>query len=158
MGMHPALAFLPIADIPEAFKELFEVFPTDALLVADHFENVHIGRHRRNGLSGGDPLVWSVRESTLAERPTRTNNSIEAWLRGLHYGAHSKSFLHECVCSFFFLSLKEMKLAQAEGGTTSSRVSKKHDDSNRRLQIIVSRYNGRNRPETLRVAARNIAF
>ncbi|KAM7287924.1 retrovirus-related Pol polyprotein from transposon 17.6 [Ixodes scapularis] len=46
--------------------------------------------------------------------------------------------------------LAEMKLAQAEGGTTSSRVSKKHDDSKRRLQIIVSRYNGRNRLETLR--------
>ncbi|KAM7301296.1 putative schwannomin interacting protein [Ixodes scapularis] len=30
-----------------------------------------------------------------------------------------------------------MKLAQAEGGTTSSRASKKHADCNRRLQIIV---------------------
>ncbi|XP_040062114.1 uncharacterized protein LOC115315543 [Ixodes scapularis] len=48
--MLPALVFLPIADIPEAFQDLIEVFPTDVSLVADYFEDVYIGKPRRNCL------------------------------------------------------------------------------------------------------------
>ncbi|XP_042144067.1 uncharacterized protein LOC121834447 [Ixodes scapularis] len=148
-----ALALLLIADIPEAFQNLLEVFPTDASLVAAYFER---SRPPRNGLSSATfpPLVWSVRESTLAEIP-RTKNSVEAWHRGLQSNVACSS---PNIWAFLGCMKTEMKLAQAEGGTTSSRVSKKHADCNRRLRIIVSRYDGSNRLETLRAAARNIAF
>lgn len=91
--MLPALAFLPIADIPEAFEDLLEVFPAEATSVADYFEDVYIGRRRRNGMSTAmfPPTVWSVRDSTLAEMP-RTNNSVEAWHRGLQ--VNSRFSLH----------------------------------------------------------------
>ncbi|XP_040079282.1 uncharacterized protein LOC115314845 isoform X2 [Ixodes scapularis] len=143
MRMLPALAFLPIAVIPEAFQDLFEVFPTDASLVADYFEDVYIGIPRRNGSSSATfpPLVWSVRELTLAEMP-RTDSNIEAWHRGLQSngGCSSLNIWAFLGCIKKEQSLTKVKLAQAEGGTTSSRVSKKHADSNQRLQIIVSRY------------------
>ncbi|KAH9371560.1 hypothetical protein HPB48_022317 [Haemaphysalis longicornis] len=51
MRMLPALAFLPIADIPDAFEDLLQVFPTEAASVAYYFEDVYIGRRRRNGMS-----------------------------------------------------------------------------------------------------------
>uniref|UniRef100_A0A6B0UX44 Uncharacterized protein n=1 Tax=Ixodes ricinus TaxID=34613 RepID=A0A6B0UX44_IXORI len=161
MRMLPALAFLPITDIPEAFKDPLEVFPTDASLVADYFEDVYIGRPRQNGLLSATfpPLVWSVRGPTLSEMP-RTNNSIEAWHRGLesNVGFRSPNIWAFLGCIKREQSLTEMTLAQAEGGTISPRVSNKHADCNRRLQIIVSRYDGRNCLETLRAAARNIAL
>ncbi|KAM7315741.1 uncharacterized protein ISCGN_005524 [Ixodes scapularis] len=161
MRMLPALAFLPISDIPEAFQDLVEVFPSEAAHVADYFEDVYIGRPRRNGMSTAIflPTVWSVGESTLAEMP-RTNNSIETWHRGLqsNVGCSSPNIWAFLGCVKREQSLTEMKLAQAEGGTTSSRVSKKHADCNERLHIVVSRYDSRNRLETLRAAARNIAF
>ncbi|KAM7281990.1 uncharacterized protein ISCGN_002148 [Ixodes scapularis] len=142
-----ASSFLPIADIPEAFQDLPEVFPTDASLVADYFEDVYIGRPRRNGLSSATfpPLVWSARESTLAEMP-RTNNSIEAWHWGLrsNVGCSSPNIWAFLGCIKTEQSLTEMKLAQAGGGRRSLKGSKKHADCNRRLQIIVSRYDGRN--------------
>ncbi|KAG0444150.1 hypothetical protein HPB47_014109 [Ixodes persulcatus] len=139
--MLPALVFLPIADILEAFQDLLEVFPTDASLVEDYFEDVYIGRPRRNGLfsATSPPLVWSVRESILAEMP-RTNNSIEAWHRGLqqsNVGRSSPNIWAFLGCIRREQSLTEMKLAQAEGGTTSSSVSKNYADCNRRLQIIL---------------------
>ncbi|KAH9364822.1 hypothetical protein HPB48_020956 [Haemaphysalis longicornis] len=82
--MQTALAFLPIADIPDAFEDLLQVFPTEAASVADYFEDVYIGRRRRNGMSTAmfPPAVWSVRDSTLTDLP-RTNNPVEAWHRGL---------------------------------------------------------------------------
>lgn len=83
MRMFPSLAFLPTAEIPEAFQDLLEVIPVEAVPVANYFEDTYVGRPRRNGLCSAlfPPEVWSVRESTLEDMP-RTNNSVEAWHRG----------------------------------------------------------------------------
>lgn len=82
--MFRALAFLPVGEIPEAFQDLLEVIPAEAIRVANYFEDTRVGRPRRNGLcfSLSSPEVWSVRKSTIADMP-RTNNSVEAWHGGL---------------------------------------------------------------------------
>ncbi|KAM7304446.1 uncharacterized protein ISCGN_014346 [Ixodes scapularis] len=136
MRMQPALAFLPISDIPEAFQDLVEVFPSEATHVADDFEDVYIGRPRRNG------HVYSHLPSDSLSNVGCSSPNIWAFLG----------------CVKREQSLTEMKLTQAEGGTTCSRVSKKHADCNKRLQIVESHHDSRNRLEMLRAAARNIAF
>ncbi|XP_077544546.1 uncharacterized protein LOC144157403 [Haemaphysalis longicornis] len=161
MRMLPALASLPIAHIPDAFEDLLQVFPTEAASVVDYFEDVYIGRRRRNGMSTAmfPPAVWSVRDSTLTDLP-RTNNPVEAWHRGLqsNVGCCSPNIWTFLACLKREQALTEMKLAQAEGGTTPSRVSKKHADCNQRLQAVIRHYSNTNPLATLRAAARNIAF
>ncbi|KAG0415852.1 hypothetical protein HPB47_006974, partial [Ixodes persulcatus] len=48
--MLPALAFLPPAEVPDAFDALLEVFPTEVTDLAMYFEDTYIGRRRRNGV------------------------------------------------------------------------------------------------------------
>lgn len=88
--MLPALAFLPVGAIPEAFQDLLEVFPQEAIELADYFEDVYVGRPRRNGVSSAQfpPKLWSVYEAALDGMP-RTNNSVEAWHYGLQVIAHN---------------------------------------------------------------------
>ncbi|CAN8007071.1 unnamed protein product, partial [Ixodes pacificus] len=83
MKMFPALAFLPAGNIPEAFQDIMEAMPPEAILVAGYFENVYIGRPRRNGICSAQcpPKMWSGHEATMGAM-ARTNNSVEAW----HYG------------------------------------------------------------------------
>lgn len=90
MKMLPALAFLPVGAIPEAFQDLLEVFPQEAIELADYFEDVYVGRPRRNGISSAQfpPKLWSVYEAALDGMP-RTNNSVEAWHYGLQVIAHN---------------------------------------------------------------------
>lgn len=83
MRMLPALAFLPPAEVPDAFDGLLEVFPTEATDLAMYFEDTYIGRRRRNGVQAAmfSTSLWSVHDAVLQNLP-RTNNSVEAWHRG----------------------------------------------------------------------------
>ncbi|KAH9377598.1 hypothetical protein HPB48_011129 [Haemaphysalis longicornis] len=60
--MLPALAFLPVGAIPEAFPDKLEVFPQEAIELADYFEDVSVGRPRRNGICSAQfsAKLWSV--------------------------------------------------------------------------------------------------
>ncbi|KAH9367192.1 hypothetical protein HPB48_006120 [Haemaphysalis longicornis] len=64
--------------------------PTGGDKLADYFEDVYVGRHRRNGICSAEflPKLWSVYESALDGMP-RTNNSVEAWHYGLQVIAHN---------------------------------------------------------------------
>lgn len=161
MRMFPSLAFLPTAEIPEAFQDLLEVIPVEAVPVANYFEDTYVGRPRRNGLCSAlfPPEVWSVRESTLEDMP-RTNNSVEAWHRGFqrNVGCTAPNLWFFLDCLKKEQSLTEMKIAQAQGGTTLTRVSKKHADCNKRIRFIVENYSSTRRMECLRALARNLAF
>ncbi|KAM7300627.1 uncharacterized protein ISCGN_016235 [Ixodes scapularis] len=128
MKMLPALAFLPAGNIPEAFQDIMEAFPAEAIQVADYFEDVYIGRPRRNGICSAQfpPKMWSVHEATMGGMP-RTNNSVEAW----HYGLQSNVSCASPNLWAFLESLKkeqamtELKLSQAASGVVSTRVSRK---------------------------------
>ncbi|KAM7285895.1 uncharacterized protein ISCGN_032780 [Ixodes scapularis] len=198
MRMQPALAFLSIVDIPEALQDLVEVFPTEAAPVADYFEDVYIGRPRRNGMSTAIffPTAWFsdvllshvgtycvdvvYTDFDIAAINVMKAVSPSAKIQGCFFHLPQSVYWKVCFsglqsrynaddefavknnvgCSSFniwvFLgcvkreqSLTEMKLSQAQGGNTSSMVSKKHADCNKRLQVVVSsRYDSRNRLET----------
>ncbi|KAH9384262.1 hypothetical protein HPB48_026255 [Haemaphysalis longicornis] len=85
-----ALAFLPVGAIPEAFQDMLEVFPQEAIKLADYFEDAYAGRPRRNGIFSAQfpPKLWSVYKLALDGMP-RTNNSVEAWHYGLQVIAHN---------------------------------------------------------------------
>ncbi|KAH9379776.1 hypothetical protein HPB48_020418 [Haemaphysalis longicornis] len=88
--MLPALAFLPVGATPEAFHDMLEVFPQEAIKLAGYFEDVYVGRPRRNGICSAQfpPKLWSVYESALDGMP-RTNNSVVAWHYALQVIAHN---------------------------------------------------------------------
>ncbi|KAH9376787.1 hypothetical protein HPB48_017871 [Haemaphysalis longicornis] len=120
MKMLPALAFLPVGATPEAFYDMLEVFPQEAIKLAGYFEDVYVGRPRRNGICSAQfpPKLWSVYESALDGMP-RTNNSVEAWHYGLQSNVRRASpnlwvFLH---CLKKEKALSEMKLSQAAAGS-----------------------------------------
>ncbi|CAN7944621.1 unnamed protein product, partial [Ixodes hexagonus] len=161
MKMLPALAFLPVWAIPEAFQDLLEVFPQEAIELADYFEDVYVGRPRRNGVCSAQfpPKLWSVYEAAHDGMP-RTNNSVEAW----HYGLQSNVRCTSPNIWVFLESLKkeqalsEMKLSQAASGVTATRVSRKQEAFNRRLQRILGRYDGTDNMDILEACARSITL
>ncbi|KAH9360195.1 hypothetical protein HPB48_020117 [Haemaphysalis longicornis] len=83
MRMLPALPFLPVSEVPDAFDDLLEGWPSCASDLAMYFEDTYIGRRRRNGIQSAlfPPHLWSVHEAVQQDLP-RTNNSVEAWHRG----------------------------------------------------------------------------
>ena len=78
--MIPALAFLPINNVAEAFETLEEVMPAEAQPILDYFEDTYIGRlRRRNRRAPWFPIsMWNMHERVILDLP-RTNNSIEGW-------------------------------------------------------------------------------
>lgn len=118
--MLPALAFLPPAEVAEAFEDVMTRFPPEALQIALYFEDTYIGRRRRNGLlSATFPTsIWSVHRSVVEGLP-RTNNSAEAWHRSfqvciiLIFSDSPFSYLSYTSC-YLSMFLGEYQLHPAE--------------------------------------------
>ena len=75
-----ALAFVPVADIPDAFDALVAHVPVELAPVLDYFEDTYIGRPDRRGRRR-NPLFrlefWNTFDRVL-HRYDRTTNSVEA--------------------------------------------------------------------------------
>ena len=75
-----ALAFVPVADIPDAFDALVAHVPVELTPVLDYFEDTYIGRPDRRGRRR-NPLFrlefWNMFDRVL-HRYDRTTNSVEA--------------------------------------------------------------------------------
>ena len=84
--MIPALAFLPPADIPQAFDDLVKILPEDASPICTWFEENYVKGRRRRGRGRPQPLYppsfWSVTDQMDSSLP-RTQNKVEAWQRRL---------------------------------------------------------------------------
>ena len=94
--MLAALAFVPEADVIDAFEAVSEDFPLDAQAVIDYFEDTYIGRlrpggHRRAPLF--DMELWNMYNQTIDDLP-RTNNAVEGWHRSFqaNVGAYHPNF------------------------------------------------------------------
>ena len=73
--MLAALAFVPEADVIDAFEAVSEDFPLDAQAVIDYFEDTYIGRlrpggHRRAPLF--DMELWNMYNQTIDDLPSVT--------------------------------------------------------------------------------------
>ncbi|KAH9359980.1 hypothetical protein HPB48_018468 [Haemaphysalis longicornis] len=139
--MLPALAFLPPAEVAEAFEDVMTRFPPEALQIALYFEDTYIGRRRRNGLlSATFPTsIWSVHRSVVEGLP-RTNNSAEAWHR---------SFQKE-------QSLQEMRIAQLDAGQQPPGLPAKYRALNARILRVLEDHDSARPLATLESIARNV--
>ncbi|KAG0442236.1 hypothetical protein HPB47_015756 [Ixodes persulcatus] len=84
MRVLPALALIPLGDLDAAFDSLMEIFPDEAMPLAQYFEDTYLGRRR--GLRRISPMfalsLLNVNDAVHQHLP-RTNNSAEAWHRGV---------------------------------------------------------------------------
>ena len=76
--MVAALAFVPVADVVNSFKELQDKVQSDLTPVLDYFEDNYIGRKRRR-VRANSPFahaVWNVHERAEQEQLVRTTLPI----------------------------------------------------------------------------------
>lgn len=82
--MIPALAFIPVDNVSDAFAELVESegFPEEAVPIANYFEDAYICRRLRRGrqIPNFPTQIWNVYQRTLNDQH-RTNNDVEGWHR-----------------------------------------------------------------------------
>ncbi|XP_059159252.1 mitogen-activated protein kinase kinase kinase 2-like [Physella acuta] len=82
LRMLPALAFVPTEHISNAFDKLSEIFPQEAMPIADYFEDYYIGGPQRRGRR--KPMfpfdMWNMLTRAEDHMP-KTNNSVEGWHR-----------------------------------------------------------------------------
>lgn len=154
----PALAFVPINDVIDAFEELQLDNRLTALV--DYFEDTFIGRERRRRRAA--PLfpiqMWNVHDKVEEGLP-KTNNSVEGWHRAFNRlvaGDHPSPFVLVDVIRRE-QNHTENQLAQLEAGREVVENRKaKYVQLARRLQTLVDRYDSNEKTAFLRGVAHNI--
>lgn len=162
----PALAFVPTADVREAFHAIQETdtFPEhDGIQeLYDYFETTYIGREGRGGRvrePRHKPQTWNQRERTL-QGLGRTNNIIEGWHRGIQSSLDGDNpTLWKCLA---FLQLEEDWCRTTEqrvlGGQDVKLEKADQKRRTRRLQDIIPAYGERPIQDYLRGVSYNIAM
>ena len=160
--MLAALAFVPEADVIDAFEAVSEDFPLDAQAVIDYFEDTYIGRlrpggHRRAPLF--DMELWNIYNQTIDDLP-RTNNAVEGWHRSFqaNVGAYHPNFWRFIDILKREQNLTQVNIAQARAGHPAEPQRRRYQDSNQRIKNIVQDYPNRNIMQYLRGLAHNISM
>ena len=156
------LAFVPEADVIDAFEAVSEDFPLDAQAVIDYFEDTYIGRlrpggHRRAPLF--DMELWNMYNQTIDDLP-RTNNAVEGWHRSFqaNVGAYHPNFWRFIDILKREQNLTQVNIAQARAGHPAEPQRRRYQDSNQRIKNIVQDYPNRNIMQYLRGLAHNISM
>lgn len=158
-----ALAFVPPADLDNAFDDLFNElranFNNDLDVIMNYLEDTYIGRVRRNGLRDA-PLfpveMWNMYNRTRNHLP-RTNNNVEGWHNGLQANINA---CHPNLWKFLDVlkqeeNLTRVKVTQCLAGVPQPE-RKKYKDVNERIMNIVERYPGTPILDYLRYIAYNL--
>ena len=160
--MLAALAFVPEANVIDAFEAVSEDFPLDAQAVIDYFEDTYIGRlrpggHRRAPLF--DMELWNMYNQTIDDLP-RTNNAVEGWHRSFqaNVGAYHPNFWRFIDILKREQNLTQVNIAQARAGHPAEPQRRRYQDSNQRIKNIVQDYPNRNIMQYLRGIAHNISM
>ena len=155
----PALAFLPIEDVVDAFEELIDI--EDSLLPPDlvsYFENTYIGQKRRGRrlIPPFPPTIWNVSDRVVSDQP-RTSNAIEAF-----HNAMNKSVTNTHPSIWKLLdalkieeSLGALKMAQyrAKGREALLPKRKTYQDNDDRIKHLVANYDQTKKMQFLRQVA-----
>lgn len=164
MRMLTALAFVPSADVVQAFEELIEnvEFPGEAQSVIDYFEDTWIGRPGRNNRRRA-PLFrhdsWNVHDAVEDGLP-KTNNDCEGWHRSFQ---ELIAGYHPTIWKFFEAlkleqSKNEMAMEQFLAGQQAAPGKKKYRDCAARIQHIVQQYGQIDGIDYLRGLCHNFGF
>ncbi|KAH9378508.1 hypothetical protein HPB48_001673 [Haemaphysalis longicornis] len=139
---------------------MLEVFDQEAIELAGYFEDVYVGRPRRNGMCSArfPPTLWSVYESALDEM-SRTNNSVEAW----HYGLQQRRVRFTELVGVPALSEERAGPKRNEAQSSGKRDHcykgvAEAETYNKRLQRILQRFGGTDNMGILEACARSITL
>jgi len=142
-----SLAFVPLNDVDDAYKELYDDIPEDVVPIATYFDETYVrgrkGRGRRATVPPRfSPILWNCYDATL-QNLGRTNNASEGWhnkFQGV-VGKHHAS-LYTTLAEF----KKEQDdietiLAQVDlGQSVKAAPKKKWLIAQRRIRNIVATY------------------
>jgi hypothetical protein len=107
----PALAFVPVEDVIEAFEVLADTMPEavdDVAEVTSFFEHTYVrGRRQRGraatyGAATFPPEMWN-QHAAGTDGVSRTTNAVEGW----HHGLQSLFLCHHPTCWTFLAGLKK---------------------------------------------------
>lgn len=156
----PALAFVPIQHLIEAFETLEEVIPDEMLPLLDYFERTYIGRRLR--ARRRDPPYshdfWNV-HVRVSNGDARTNNKVEG-----HHNLINKmlSMQHPTIWKFIEalrklqnINKNKIEALCAQGPPAKRR---KYKDLDARLKTIVEDFANRDILDFLRGIAHNLQF
>ena len=144
------LAFVPVADVVNAFNDLSDEIENqhnnDMDVLLNYFEDTYIGRLHRNGRRAAPIFafeVWNMYGRTRDEL-SRTNNHIEGWHRGYQYHINA---CHPNFWKFLHVMKREenltrVSIARSLGGHPPAPQQRKHFDCNTRIVNIVQNYPG----------------
>ena len=161
MRLLPALAFVPTADVVNAFEIIVDenMLPEDAQPIVDYFEDTWIGRrqtrqHRRRPRFPHN--MWNCYDTIIQELP-KTNNSIEGWHRAFETQVSAD---HPNIWKFVNAiqreqSLHELQIEQYVGGAEGPPTRKKHRDCAERIAALVRNFDERTLHDYLRGIAHN---
>lgn len=160
--MLPALAFIPIDHVVEAFEKLEDLASNEIMPVIDYFEDTYIGRLRRRRQRAQPTFpvdVWNVYNNVQNSLP-RTNNSVEGWNRKIQTAVSAH---HPNIWRFLGIlkreqSINNTHIDQLLGGHSPPAQRKKYRDNNARIMKIVREFEERETVDFLRGIAHNIAF
>ena len=164
MKMLPALAFVPVPTVTEAFDLLCDndIFPHEAQDVVDYFEDTWIGRpNRRNGRR--PPIfrhgIWNMYSRVLDNLP-KTNNSVEGWHRRFEteVGAHHPNIWRFIKCLQKEQAYNEVQIEQYVAGVEPEPPRKRYLDAAKRIKRLVEAFDPDNIVEYIRGIAHNLSF
>ena len=156
-----ALAFVPPADVTNAFDALAAHVPDELVPVLDYFEDTYIGRPNRRGVRR-NPLFsiafWNMYNRVL-QRNDRTTNAVEAWHRGVK---SMLGMIHPTIWKFIkglirCQKLRDVELEQLLAGHPPPPRKTVYIMRERRIETIVADYANRPIRDYLRGLAYNIS-
>lgn len=158
-----ALAFVPVADVRGAYKELRRACPQILHGVYDEFNAYYISGRRATGRRAATqprypPALWN-QYNTAINKSCRTNNNSEGWHNRfqLVVSKHHPdlyTFIKEIQKEQGFTEICVTELAM--GKRVKAAPTKKWADLQGRLESIASEYNTRPILEYLRAIAANV--
>ena len=160
------LAFVPLRDAANSFGKLCVVirnqYDGDADEELDYFEDIYIGRFRRN--APRRPSLFPIQSwnmfSRNAEELPRTNNNIKAWHNSFQTNVSST---HSTFSKFLDVLLWEEHLVRArmhqnQAGHAPESQRRRYADCNAGVLRIVDDYPNRQIMDYLRHIAHNLSL
>lgn len=139
--MIAAIAFVPLANVENAFESLQDTALNELEPIFNYFEDTYIGRpRRRNGRC--NPMfphsMWNMHGRVEEDLP-RTNNHVEGWHRKMNTAMGA---CNPTIWKFLDVLIKEqgltdIKLNQAQGGHEAPKQRRAYQDTSRRLAVVV---------------------
>jgi hypothetical protein len=152
----PSLAFIPTANVPSAFRLLFDLVFIDHLLpLLAYFEKTYVGTDGKEARY--PPQMWNL-HSRIMESEPRTSNGIESWH---HQLSSTVAASHPTIWKILEelkleITLSEQKIARFSVNNKPSRRNNSAIKRDEDYKNLVLRYGTMNDFDYLKCVAHSI--